>query len=119
MKMAIQIAIVEDDKLASDTIKEYILRYGKENSLQFGISQYSDAVGLLDQYSAEYDIIFMDIQMPYMNGMDAAHRLRTLDQKVILIFTTSLAQYAIEGYSVDAMAYLLKPINYYEFAMKL
>lgn len=117
--MAIKIAIVEDDKAASDTIKGYILRYSKENSLQFAITQYPDAVGLLDQYSAKYDIIFMDIQMPYLNGMDAAHRLRALDQKVILIFTTSLAQYAVEGYEVDALSYLVKPINYYEFAMKL
>lgn len=117
--MAIKIAIVEDDKTASDAIKEYILRYGKENTLQFAITQYPDAVGLLDQYSAEFDIIFMDIQMPYLNGMDAAHRLRALDQKVILIFTTSLVQYAVEGYEVDALSYLVKPINYYEFAMKL
>lgn len=117
--MAIKIAIVEDDRKASDTVKEYVERYGRENSLQFKITQYPDAVSLLDQYTAEHDIIFMDIQMPYLNGMDAAHRLRSLDSKVILIFTTSLMQYAIEGYEVDALAYLVKPINYYEFAMKL
>lgn len=117
--MAIRIAIVEDDQTASDTLKGYILRYGSENALQFMVTQYPDAVGLLDQYSSEHDIIFMDIQMPYMNGMDAAHRLRALDQKVILIFTTSLVQYAVEGYEVDALSYLVKPINYYEFAMKL
>lgn len=117
--MAISIAIVEDDKTASETIKGFIERYGQENSLQFRITQYPDAVSLLDRYSAEHDIIFMDIQMPYLNGMDAAHRLRVLDQKVILIFTTSLMQYAVEGYEVDALFYLVKPINYYEFAMKL
>ena len=72
--MAIRIAIVEDDRAASDTVKSYIERYGLENSLQFKITQYPDAVSLLDRYSAEHDIIFMDIQMPYMNGMDAAHR---------------------------------------------
>ncbi|MBQ6756918.1 MAG: response regulator transcription factor [Oscillospiraceae bacterium] len=117
--MAIRIAIVEDDRAASDTVKSYIERYGRENSLQFKITQYPDAVSLLDRYSAEHDIIFMDIQMPYMNGMDAAHRLRSLDGRVILIFTTSLMQYAVEGYEVDALAYLVKPVNYYEFAMKL
>ena len=77
--MAIKIAIVEDEPQASDTLKEYIERYGNENSIPFAITQFPNAIGLLDQYSAEFDIIFMDIQMPYINGMDAAHRLRTLD----------------------------------------
>lgn len=117
--MAYKIAIVEDDQVASDTIKEYINRYSSENGHQFLVTQYPHAVSLLDHYSSEHDIIFMDIQMPYLNGMDAAHRLRALDQKVILIFTTSLRQYAVEGYEVDALSYLVKPINYYEFAMKL
>lgn len=117
--MAISIAIVEDDKAASNLVKDYIVRYSKENELQLSITQYSDALGLLDQYTAEHDIIFMDIQMPYLNGMAAAHRLRVLDQKVILIFITSLQQYAVEGYEVDALSYLLKPVNYYDFAMKL
>lgn len=117
--MAIRIAIVEDDHAASDRVKEYITRYSKENELQLSVTQHYDAVSLLDQYSAEYDIIFMDIQMPYLNGMAAAHRLRAMDQKVILIFITSLRQYAVEGYEVDALSYLVKPINYYDFAMKL
>lgn len=117
--MAISIAIVEDDKAASDLIAEYIIRYSKENELQLSITQYYDAVGLLDQYTAEHDIIFMDIQMPYLNGMAAAHRLRAMDQKVILVFITSLRQYAVEGYEVDALSYLVKPVNYYDFAIKL
>ena len=116
--MAIRIAIIEDEKRASDTLKEYIMRYGKENSAAFAITQFPDAIGLLERYSPEYDIVFMDIQMPYMNGMDAAHRLRAVDQKVILIFTTSLTQYAVEGYEVDALSYMVKPFSYPEFSMK-
>ncbi len=117
--MAIRVAIVEDEQKASDLLKEYILRYGRENGTAFTVTQFSDAVGLLERYAPEYDIVFMDIQMPYMNGMDAAHRLRAADQKVILIFTTSLAQYAVEGYDVDALSYLVKPFPYFEFSMKL
>lgn len=117
--MAIRIAIVEDDQIASKTLTDYLNRYAEENPAQFRIRTFGDAVSLLDNYTAEYDIIFMDIRMPYINGMDAARKLRVLDQKVILIFTTSLTQYAIEGYEVDALSYIIKPIKYYDFALKL
>ena len=61
----------------------------------------------------------MDIQMPDINGMDTARRLRGMDRNVLLIIVTSLAQYAIEGYEVAAMDYILKPVQYFSFAMKL
>lgn len=117
--MAIQIAIVEDDEVAATTLSSYIQRYAEENNATFKTKVYSNAIALLNSYKAEYDIIFMDIRMPYINGMDAAHRLRALDQKVILIFVTSLTQYAIAGYEVDALDYIIKPVNYYDFALKL
>ena len=117
--MAIRIAVVEDNQAAAQTLSDYLLRYAYENRVQFRVSSFSDAVSLLDHYTAEYDIILMDIRMPYLNGMDAAHKLRALDQKVILIFITSLTQYAVEGYEVNALSYLVKPIKYYEFALKL
>lgn len=117
--MAIRVAIVEDDQTASQTLSNYLLRYADENHTQFRISSFGDAVSLLDNYKAEYDIIFMDIRMPYLNGMDATHKLRALDQKVILIFITSLTQYAVEGYEVNASSYIIKPVKYYDFALKL
>lgn len=117
--MAIRIAIVEDDEVASATLSSYLQRYAKENSIQFKTQVYGNAISLLNSYKAEFDIIFMDIRMPYINGMDAAHRLRALDQKVILIFVTSLTQYAVAGYEVDALDYIIKPVNYYDFALKL
>lgn len=117
--MSIHIAIVEDDRTASETLSGCLLRYAEENHIHFQISTFHDAVSMLDNYTADYDIIFMDIRMPYLNGMDAAHRLRALDQKVILIFVTSLTQYAIEGYEVSALAYIVKPVKYYDFALKL
>lgn len=112
------IAIVEDEKEYSDTVKEYLLRFAEENATSFCVTVFNNAVNLLTNYSGKYDVIFLDIRMPYINGMDAARRLRELDEKVIVIFITSLAQYAIKGYEVNALDFILKPVTYGEFAMK-
>lgn len=113
-----RVAIIEDVQEHADCLKEYLLRFALKNKTSFDIDAYTNAVAFLDNYSGRYDIIFMDINMPYLNGMDAARRLREADDKCILIFITSLAQYAIEGYSVNALDYILKPITYPSFAIK-
>jgi DNA-binding LytR/AlgR family response regulator len=61
----------------------------------------------------------MDIDMPHMNGMVAAEKLREIDPSVMLIFVTNLAQFAIKGYEVSAYDFIVKPVSYYDFSMKL
>lgn len=117
--MAIRIAIVEDEDYQAQTLQRYLERFSSENRVDFTIRRFAEAVSLLDNYSPDYDLIYMDIRIPYMNGMDAAHRLRALDQDVLLVFVTTLTQYAIQGYEVEALDYIVKPINYYDFALKL
>lgn len=117
--MAIRIAIVEDEEYQAQMLQRYLERFSRENHVTFSVRRFSEAVSLLDHYSPDYDLIYMDIRMPYINGMDAAYRLRALDQDVLLVFVTTLTQYAIQGYEVDALDYIVKPINYYDFALKL
>lgn len=117
--MVIHVAIVEDETHPAQLLQDYLNRFSEENKIVFQITHFSSPVLLLERYRADWDIIFMDIDMPYINGMEAARRLRVLDQKVILIFVTNLAQYALQGYEVSAMDYILKPIQYYSFALKL
>lgn len=113
-----EIAIVEDTKEHVQTLQAYLREFANENDTEFHTTVFHNAVNFLENYSARYDIVFMDIAMPYLNGMDAARALRKLDENVILIFMTSLAQYAVQGYDVDAFAYLVKPISYSDFSMK-
>ena len=112
------IAIVEDDKTQAASLKEYLLRYAAENGEAFAVKTFSNAVIFLENYTAVYDVVFMDIKMPYLNGIAAAHKLRELDKGVLLFFITSLTQYAIRGYEVDALNYIVKPVEYNEFALK-
>lgn len=69
--------------------------------------------------TSTFDIVLMDIAMPHMNGLEAARRLRGIDSSVCLIFITTLAQYAIRGYEVDALDFLVKPVQYELFRLKL
>ena len=73
---------------------------------------FADGVDILEDYRAVYDIIFLDVEMKHLDGMTTAERIRQMDADVILIFITNMAQYAIRGYSVGALDYVLKPVPY-------
>lgn len=116
----IRIAIVEDDEGAVLRMKEFIARFEKENNETAETKWFPDGLEFIDEYVADkYDVVFMDIDMPHMSGMDTAKELRKRDDNVPLIFVSVMVQYAIEGYSVDAMDFLVKPIQYLKFSMKL
>lgn len=115
----IRIAVVEDDPLCQAQLTENIRRYGAENQVEFQITCFSDGLDIAEEYRPVYDIILLDIEMPQLDGMAAARRIRDFDPAVILIFITNMGQYAIKGYEVDALDYVLKPVNYYQFCTKL
>lgn len=73
----------------------------------------------MDEFAGNYDIIFMDIELPHMDGMEAVRRLREKDGNVVVIFVTNMAQYAIKGYEVNALDFIVKPVRYDSFAMKM
>ena len=111
-KAMLRVAIVEDELAEARAIEKNILQYEKENNIQCKISIFSDGTELTDNYSAEYDIILCDIEMKYMDGIKAAQIVRSVDSAVSIVFVTNLAEFAIKGYEVEALGYLLKPLSY-------
>ena len=110
-------AIVEDDKEAAEKLSGFIRRYGRENGRVFDIAEFKDTAAFLFGYKPDYDLVFMDIEMPGRNGMDGAKKLREFDPDVPLVFVTGLMHYAVKGYEVGALDYLVKPYSYEAFEM--
>ena len=115
----IRIALVEDEAIYVNQMQEYLERYSRESGHKISLKVYGDGEDILEYYTGEYDVILLDIQMRFMDGMTAAEKIRELDRKVILIFVTNMVQYAVRGYSVDAMDYILKPVDYFMFSQRL
>ena len=114
------IAIVEDSVDERNNLKAALERYSKEKDVSFGITCYERAEDFLYKPAGEADILFMDIELPGgMDGMRAAREFRALNEETILIFVTNMRKYVINGYQVGALNYILKPINYYGFAITL
>ena len=114
----VNIAIVEDDKSQAEQLESTLSRYSNEFRDPLKTTVFYNAMAFLNKYSGEYDIVFMDILMPMLNGMDASRLLREKDEKVMVIFVTNMQQYAIQGYEVGAFDFILKPVRYPEFKLK-
>lgn len=115
----INIAIVENEKQSSAELEGYLKKYAEENGVDFKIIVFENGIDFLCDSQHKYDIVFMDIDMPLLNGMETAKKLRTIDENTCLIFTTNLAQFAVKGYEVDASAFLVKPIKYFDIVLAL
>jgi len=116
----IRVAIVDDERAAAKCLEKCLHRYEKEAETKFEISYYSSGDKFLSQYYAgAFQIIFMDVSMPGTDGFKTSHRLREVDNDVVLVFVTNLAQFAIKGYEVGALDYILKPVAYSSFKLKI
>ena len=115
----VKIAIVEDEQLYAKQLHEYLRKYEKENGEAIEVTIYSDGDQIVEKYQSQYDIILMDIEMKFMDGMSAAEEIRKIDTEVVIIFITNMTQYAIRGYAVDALDYVLKPVSYFALSQRL
>jgi len=114
-----RISIVEDNQKDSQKLKDLLDQFQKDNSIfQFEIHAFPDAISFFKDYKP-VDIVFMDIELPYENGMEASHKLREIDKDVMIIFVTNMEQFAVDGYQVNAFDFIVKPLTYYNFSLKL
>ena len=114
-----KIAVVDDNPKDGGRIKQYIERYALEQDQKFQVFLYASGLDFLDDMERNFDVVFMDIEMPHLDGIETARKMRERDDTTILIFITNLAQYAIHGYEVNAIEFMVKPVGYYNFSDKM
>lgn len=114
----VHVAIIEDNEMERETLSSFVIAYGEKNNLTIHVDGFSSAEPFLNSNTCAYDIIFMDIELPGMNGMQASYEFRKSNHDSILIFVTNMASFAIKGYEVDAMDFVLKPIRFELFEAK-
>ena len=107
----LKIAVVEDQQEVRDELCWFIRQYAAENSLQAEVLPVEDGTVIAEHYEPGYDIIFMDVEMPGLDGFGAAEKIRAVDADAVLVFVTNMAQYAIKGYEVDALDFIVKPAD--------
>lgn len=114
-----RIAIVDDSPEDQAQLASCLTRYFANAGAAYETTFFSDAQAFLKDYHYTFDFIILDIDMPGLSGIEAAKILRDKDPHVTLMFVTNMPQYAIEAYSVEAMDYMLKPVSYPDFCLKM
>lgn len=114
-----RIAVLDDSFEDANRLEEYLHQFQKEKNVSFQIRIFHSSFDFLEEYGDGYDLLFLDIEMPGSSGLEVAREIRAKDQTVGIIFVTNMSQYAIEGYEVNALDFVVKPVRYFSFCQKL
>ncbi len=114
-----RIAIVEDDPQTNKQLKQYVERYYEANQQSVEVVCFFDGEEITESYKCDFDIILMDIEMKFVDGISAAEYIRRFDEKVVIIFITNSVKYAVKCYVVNAQGYIVKPVNYFALSEEL
>lgn len=115
----IRIGIVDDDRDSREHLKKEIADYSSNNKIEYELQEYESALIYLDSEKKSYDMLFLDIDMPGMSGMELAEKIRETDREVVIVFCTNLQQFALNGYSVGALGFMVKPVQSYAFNLTM
>ena len=106
-----KIAVCDDDSQELERISSFIDTYQRESKVPLTYKTFQSVTELISNMgSSDYDILLLDILMPGINGMQAAHEVRAFDAGVKIVFLTSSPEFAVESYAVKAYDYILKPV---------
>lgn len=113
-----RMAICDDERIHIDHICSYLAAYESESGNRLLVDAYDSPLELLEKLKSgeqKYDILFLDVDMPEMQGTDLAEQIRRFDKKTIICFITAYEHYAYRAFRVEAMGYLVKPVKYVDF----
>ena len=111
MEGLIRIALVDDNQRDLAVMQNYLRTALESGAFSFTFDAFSDSLEFIESFNGKYDIVFLDIEMPLLDGMELAKRLRRMGSDCCIIFITNMPQYAVQGYEVEAIAYLIKPVR--------
>lgn len=118
-KATVRIGIVDDDATDRSQLHAAIDRFGAESGVALSVTEFSSAGAYLSAPGSVFDILYLDIDMPGMSGMELAETIRQTDSGVVIIFCTNLQQFAVNGYRVSALGFIVKPVEWYPFQLFL
>lgn len=113
-----RVAVVDDNENDRELLIKYLRQFQKEHGMKMQIKPYGSSLDFLEEYAGGYDVILLDIEMPGIDGMETAKEIRQTDEVAAIIFITNMAQFAIRGYEVNAIDFMVKPVPYFNFAEK-
>ena len=115
----IRIAVCDDEVIFAEKVKKIVDKYCTKRQIPFQIDLYQSGKEFIADHvkMMEYHIVFLDINMEEIDGLEAARELRKLCRETYVIFVTAFINYTLEGYKVDAIRYLLKTDKNFEQSM--
>lgn len=113
MNEMINIAICDDEKVQVELLEKYVINWAKENGIRIEVELFFNAESFEFLWSMDkkFNILLLDIEMPGKDGIQLAKRIRKEDNLLNIIFITEISDYISEGYDVEAINYLIKPIK--------
>lgn len=111
-----QVCVVEDSAGDAEQLEKFIRRFAEERKENISVKVYREGIDFLSNYKSDADVVFLDVEMPILSGIDVARKLRDTDPYVQIVFVTNMVQYALRGYEVSALDYVIKPVSYYRIA---
>lgn len=115
----LRVAVLEDEPEQREQLRAWFTCYEKERGRGLGLTFFSGVQELTEGYRPIYDIMLLEVHPPELNGLEAARAIRAVDRYAVLLLMSQQAQYAVGGYEVEALDYLLRPASYEGFAAKL